>query len=342
MTDAGCGVTVPPVELELPPPYVSRPYAGPADHPGMVVALNDHEAHVGIPAMTTLAQFDNTYSNLVNCDPERDIAIIEDEDRAIVGFARTWWEDLEDGMRDCVVFAPIRGGHASPELFLAALAGAELHMRPWSTGHTARFATYGIHPGPGCELTGEPAWVESAGYTPIRFGAYLLRSDMDDIPELSLPDGVEVRPVSTDQLRTIFESHWEAFRGSWSFREMTEDDFTRFRDDPLRDETLWKIAWAGDTVVGQVKSFVNEEENAHLECKRGWTEEISTHADWRNRGIAGALLAMSLHELRDRGYEQAALGVDTQNPGGAFQLYTKLGFVLERYEAIYAKPIPAA
>jgi ribosomal protein S18 acetylase RimI-like enzyme len=48
---------------------------------------------------------------------------------------------------------------------------------------------------------------------------------------------------------------------------------------------------------------------------------------------------MSLGELRDRGYEQAALGVDTQNPGGAFQLYTKLGFQLERYDAIYAKPV---
>src|SRR5262249_40214045 len=108
---------------------------------------------------------------------------------------------------------------------------------------------------------------------------------------------------------------------------------------PLRDETLCKVAWAGDTIVGQVKTFVNEEENTQLGRKRGWTEEISAHADWRNRGIAGALLAMSLRELRDRGYEEAALGVDTQNPGGAFQLYTKLGFELDRYEAIYARPV---
>ena len=36
---------------------------------------------------------------------------------------------------------------------------------------------------------------------------------------------------------------------------------------------------------------------------------------------------------------EAALGVDTENPGGAFQLYTKLGFELEAYEAAYAKPL---
>ena len=327
------------MELELPPPYVCRPYAGPADHRAMADTLNDYCEHVGNPETTTLAQFDNAYGNLVNCDPSRDIGVVEDAAGEVVAYVRTWWEDREDGSRDCVTFAPTRGRHLASDLYLAMLAGAEHNMQPWAVGRNARFMTFATHPGPEHEPSGESAWIESAGYSPIRFGAYLVRKHLDDIPELALPDRVEVRPVSRDQLRTIFDAHWEAFRGSWGFREATEQDFDRFRDEPLRDETLWKIAWCGDAVVGQVKTFVNEEENARIGCRRGWTEEISTHADWRNRGIAGALLAMSLRELRDRGYEQAALGVDTQNPGGAFQLYTKLGFALERYEAIYAKPV---
>ncbi len=36
---------------------------------------------------------------------------------------------------------------------------------------------------------------------------------------------------------------------------------------------------------------------------------------------------------------EAALGVDTNSPGGAFALYTPLGFELVAYEAVYAKPI---
>ena len=54
-------------------------------------------------------------------------------------------------------------------------------------------------------------------------------------------------------------------------------------------------------------------------------------------GIAGALLAASLRELEVRGMTEAALSVDTSNPGGAFQLYTKLGFQLRAYEAVYVK-----
>ena len=47
-----------------------------------------------------------------------------------------------------------------------------------------------------------------------------------------------------------------------------------------------------------------------------------------------------LHKyLKDQGMTQAALGVDTNNPGGAFQLYTGLGFELQAYEAVYTKPI---
>ena len=131
----------------------------------------------------------------------------------------------------------------------------------------------------------------------------------------------------------------EAFRGSWDFREATAGDFQQFLDDPLRDESMWKVAWAGDTVVGQVKSFINAEENAEMGYLRGYTENISTHAEWRNRGIAGALLASSLRELKNRGMTEAALKADTENPGGAFQLYTKMGFRLRSYEAAYAKPI---
>jgi len=144
--------------------------------------------------------------------------------------------------------------------------------------------------------------------------------------------------VTEDQIRPILEAHWEAFRGEWDFREATDADHAESLAHPHRDESLWKVAWAGDTIVGQVKPFINADENAARGYRRGYTEFISTHRDWRNREIAGALLAMSLQELKERGMTSAALGVDTNNPGGAFQLYTSLGFEVRSYEVVYTKP----
>ena len=166
-----------------------------------------------------------------------------------------------------------------------------------------------------------------------------MRPDLDDIPTQRLPDGVEVRPVTVDQIRPILESHWEAFRGEWDLREATDADHDESLAHPYRDESLGKVAWAGDLVVGQVKAFINTDENTASGYRRGYTEFISTHRDWRNRGIAGALLAMSLQELKDRGMTEAALDADTNNPGGAFHLYTSLGFEVRSYEVVYTKPV---
>jgi ribosomal protein S18 acetylase RimI-like enzyme len=323
--------------MDLPAPYVARSYRGPHDHPAMASILGEYRQHAGAAEHPTAEQFDNTYAHLINCDPASDVAIVEASGEP-VGYVRTTWEELDDGTRDLVVFSPTRTAHLRQPLFDALLTAQESHLHPLAVGaSSARFRAYAPHPGPGEEPTDESAWLEDRGYEAVRFGAWLVRPDLENIPDLSLPEGVELRAATPERLRRIFEAHWEAFRGDWDFQELTEEDYQQFVDDPLRDETMWKIAWAGDTVVGQVKSFINDEENAAMGYQRGYTENISTHAEWRNRGIAGALLAASLGEIKARGMTEAALGVDTSNPGGAFQLYQKLGFQLRAYEATYVK-----
>jgi ribosomal protein S18 acetylase RimI-like enzyme len=306
----------------------------------MTAILNAHRTHVGEPEYVTVEQFDLTYANLDDCDPDLDIALVE-TDGVVVGYARTSVEDLLAGRRDFVVFFPVHPDHVGQPLFEALVKGEEAHMRHrWRTGTpTGRFRAYARHPGPGLEAEAEARWLEQLGYSATEWEAFLVRPHLDDIPERPLPDGVVVRPVTEDQVRPILAAHFEAFRGEWDFSEPTESDFVAVIDDPNRDISLWKVAWAGDTVVGQVKSYIDTAENADRNIRRGYTEQISCHPEWRNRGIAGALLAMSLHELRQRGLSEAALGVDTNNPGGAFHLYTALGFELQSYEAIYMRPV---
>jgi mycothiol synthase len=327
------------VELDLQEPYVARHYRGPEDHPAMASILGEYHRYAGRSDLPSAEQFDVAYANLTNCDTATDIMVIEAGSEP-VGYIRTSWEQLGTDVCDYVLFSPMRPDHIRQPLFQALVLAQESHMRPLASGvANARFRAYASHPGPGLEPTNESAWLEDLGYEAVRFEASLVRPDLENIPELPLPDGVEIRAVTSEMLREIFEAHWEAFRGSWDFKEAEDEDFQQFLGDPLRDETMWKIAWAGDTVVSQVKSFINPQENAEMGYLRGYAEYISTHADWRNQGIAGALLAASLKEIKARGMTEAALGVDTSNPGGAFQLYTKLGFELRAYEAAYAKPL---
>lgn len=326
--------------FELPHGIVARPYRGEDDLPHMLESLHLYRALHRDDEMPTLDQMRNSYSHLTDCDPELDVVVFETDTGEPAGYARASHEDAADRGRDCIVFAPIRPLHLTRERFEAAVRGLERHLAPRAAAApSARYRAYSLHPGPGQPATGEAAWLEALGYAATEWGAALLRPHLDDIPELPLPDGVEVRPVSADQVRHIWEEHWEAFRGEWDFKEATDDDIDEHVNDPLlHDVSLWKVAWVGDQVVGQVKSFINHEENEARGYRRGYTEFIATHRNWRNRGIARALLAMSLREVRDRGMTEAMLGVDTNNPGGAFQVYTGLGFQLQKYDAVYTRP----
>jgi len=59
--------------------------------------------------------------------------------------------------------------------------------------------------------------------------------------------------------------------------------------------------------------------------RRGYTESISVRRPYRRRGLARALIAQSLHAVKERGMEEAALGVQTENIHGAFRLYESMG-----------------
>ena len=99
------------------------------------------------------------------------------------------------------------------------------------------------------------------------------------------------------------------------------------------------MAWDGDRVAGQVRTFINESENRENSRKRGWTEFISTARDWRGKGVATALICSSLRELAQRGMEEAALGVHVENPHGAYRLYQSLGFQVVSFDTTYEKPL---
>jgi ribosomal protein S18 acetylase RimI-like enzyme len=86
-------------------------------------------------------------------------------------------------------------------------------------------------------------------------------------------------------------------------------------------------------------NFVDAEANIQLNVKRGWTDPIFTRRPWRKRGLAHALLLRSLEMFKEMGMTEAMLGVDTQNPNGAFDLYEKCGFKSVMRSVVYEKAL---
>jgi ribosomal protein S18 acetylase RimI-like enzyme len=298
----------------------------------MAELINACQRADGVEEVVTVEELELTFRTLKNCDHASDFVVVESQGSMVATARVTWWDE-ESGPR---VYN--HRGFVHPTVRRRGLGGA---LMGWGRARLAEIAA--SHPEDRSKvvrvsteenMVGQVRLLEQLGYRPFTRGVLMVRP-LADLPPAQLPPGVEIRPVTFDQLRAIWEADAEAFRDHHGYTAPTEADWQRFLEFPHRDETLWRVAWQGDQVVGQVRSYINQAENAAFGRRRGYTEFISTHRDWRCRGIATALIASSLQALASRGMTEAALGVHTENPTGAFQLYQRLGYRVRQTRVVY-------
>jgi ribosomal protein S18 acetylase RimI-like enzyme len=148
-----------------------------------------------------------------------------------------------------------------------------------------------------------------------------------------------VRPPVEAEYRAVFDADDEAFGDHWGHRAAEEADFQSRFYGPDMDPSMYLVAWDGDQVAGVVMNAIFAEENAEIGVRRGWLEHVSVRRPWRGRGVAKALCAASFKLLREKGIDEAWLGVDAANPTGALQLYENLGFGVVRRWYAYGRPL---
>ncbi len=315
-----------------------RPVRWPEEAPVITDLNNACREAVGNLDVLTVEGLRNHYDHLFHCDLADDLRLAEFDGRP-VAYVRVEWEDERRGERAFIqaLFVPPTAPPATLDAILdwsearaAEIAGTLPADRP------AMLSTF-----LGADTSHSYAVLEARGYHAVRFFFEMVRPDLEGIPDVPLPPGVEARPVREEDLRAVWRAEVEAFSEHWG---STDDDgreerWEEFRSEPLNDLSLWQVAWAGDQVVGMVRPFINPADHARFGAKLGWCENISTHADWRGRGIAKALIARALTALRDRGMTAAALGVDADNETGAVRLYRSMGFVERRRETDFRKAL---
>ena len=311
----------------------------PAEAPEIVELFQATSKHDQVPWFPTLEQLTNDWSPTGTFDPERDLRGIEVGGR-LVGIARHSWRDrpavVNHRLEVYVHPEQRRRGHGR-RLLTWAEDRARATVAEGTGGPADKPQQFG---GSGPDnVVAADAFAVAMGYAPYRYHFEMRRPLSDPIPEAPLPDGLEIRPVTEDHHRPIWDADEESFRDHWDHAAPVEGDFERFFGDPDIDTSLWQIAWDGDEVAGLVINTIYPEENKQLGEANGWLDSVATRRPWRGRGLAGALIVRSLAVLRDRGMQAAALGVDADNPTGALRLYERYGFRPLRRYVFYRKPL---
>jgi mycothiol synthase len=324
---------------QAPPGLTLRPYAGEADIPVIVDIVNRELEHDDVPFRWSVgdARANYRFPN-EKFDPVRDVTIAE-IDGVAVGYSERGWVDttLEE-------FREYRNdGAVLPEwrrrgIGTALLANSIERSRALSRAHeTDRARILGSWTSD--RQAGAEALARSFGFEQARWFFEMTRDLSQPIPEAPLPDGLEVRDVTQETIRQIWDADVEAFQDHWGGFDSSEENFKRFLDDPNLDPPLWVIAWDGNEVAGGVINAIEAEENEMLGVKRGWLHSVFTRRAWRKRGLANALIARSMVKIRDRGMDTGILGVDADNPTGALGLYERNGFAVAERSTAWRRPM---
>lgn len=322
--------------------YCFRLFNGDADYEIMarVIAKASDEEHLEFYPSTEWLK--NAAGYISNSIPQRDILFAEAETTGdAVAFVRLSRAEQTDGTR--------RYGFSKN--VPASQLGVLPAMWRWLEAHAHKLDG-ALAPNANTVIE---TWVDDAqgwlkafvmgeGMTPVRWG-YEMTRPLDDetmIPGFQLPEGFEIRPATPEHYRAVWDADIEAFRDHNGFAEPDESRYQAWLNDPLFFQPeMWKVAWdvATNEIAGMVQNYINHDENAKLNRKRGYTENISTRRPFRKRGLARALICESLRMHQALGMTEAALGVDATNPTGALRVYEDCGFKPAKTEIVYRKAL---
>jgi mycothiol synthase len=321
--------------IESVPGLRLRPFAGEADV-AEYARLENLEAEAdGLERRTSVESVAANFSHPnASFDPARDVTMAEIDGRVVAAGQREV-VDTTDGHREYRLDGVVDPAWRRRGIGRTLMAENERRARELAAIENPASPIFGSWSWD--SQAGDVALLEAFGFERKRWFFDMVRPTLDEIADVPLPEGLEVRPIDGSLARRVWDADVEAFEDHWGGFDSSEEHLQRWLASPRTDLSIWVVAFDGDEVAGGVLNTIDAEQNAALGLQRGWLSSVFTRRAWRRRGLATALIARSLEVLRERGQTSAALGVDADNPSGALGLYEGLGFEVHARSAAWRK-----
>jgi len=319
---------------------VFRHFCGESDYAAIAKIITGSSKADGLEREVKAEDISVAFStHLTNCDPYKDIIFAEVAGE-IVGYARGWWVEETPSMRLYEHNGFILPAWRRKGIGFALLCWLVKRLKEIAETHPSEYEKY-LHTTVSQAEEGAITLLERSGYQPVRHFYQMIRPNLDDILDSPLPSGLEVRPVTKKHYQAIWKQVIEASQGEWGYSKPTKDSYQAWLEHPHFQPNLWQIAWdpIKNEVVGTVLTFIDHEENKQFGRNRGYTEGVGVLQKWRRKGVASALISLSLKAQKDAGMHESALVADTDSDRDVIRLFEKCGFQVASKETIYRKPL---
>jgi mycothiol synthase len=326
-------------EIKIPG-LLFRHFRGESDYGSMAAVLTLSQTADRYKRSVNAEDIAKVYANsLMNCDPASDLIMAEITGE-LVGYVRGWWQQESPSMHIYHHIGVLLPTWRRKGIGRVMLKWIESRLKDISAKHP-RESNKVFQVSLSQFQKGAAILLECAGYHPARIFLEMVNSNLDDIPDYPLPDGLEIRPVTPDQYRTIWDSAHDSGQEEWGEVEPTEEAYQEWLNDALFQPKFWQIAWDKETgkTVGHVLTYIHHEENKQFDRTRGYTEGVGVARGWRRRGLASALISLSLQVQKAAGMTESALVADSDSTSGVTGLYERCGFKIVKQDTVYRKPL---
>ena len=335
-----------PDHLDLPelPGIAWRPLEradAPALH-ALVAAAEDADAQ---PFRTSLPELEEAF-DAPGQDPATDTIAAIDDDGRIVAYGAVTTRPGDESVVRVFLHGGVLPGRRGEGLGRAVVAWMTGRARQVLAGSgrdlPGRILTYLEDDGPAAERH----LYERAGFAARRYYATLRRDLADPIPAVELDGGLRLEPWTPDLDEAVRLAHNDAFRDHWGSEPQSPEVWAHGRTllapqwscvvvdpdpraalaDGLDAETRAHVEAGGALVAGYQLADRAEQDWAVQGYTSGYTATLGVRRAYRGRHLAPALLAAGMRAFAADGMQYAVLDVDTENPTGAYGLYSSLGY----------------
>lgn len=307
----------------LTPPGLRLRPVEKADLPDVCQLHNLSEASDDVPRVLSFEELcEELDDEHVVLETDTLLAIIDSE---LVGYAYTYYLPSEEKEERCFIFGQVdpawRRKGIGTALMKWGIERATTQLR--SSGRTLprfiRTDTYEM-------VESATALLESLDMSPIRYHDNLLRP-LTGLPMRGSIEGITIIPWPEGRDEEIRNEKNAAFTDHWGSTPTSVSSWRQHVHGSTSRSDLSFIALDTDNnVVGHCLNNRYESDDEMLRRLDGWIGSLGTLREFRGRGIASSLIAHSLHAFANAGLTHASIGVDSENPTGAAQLYNSLGF----------------
>lgn len=305
-----------------------------SDLPEIAALLTEGLSFDGLTIVQTAEELEEEFGGPY-CFLEQDVMVAEYESH-IIGVGYTYFLPSETKEERCYIFGTTKPEFRGNGVGTAVMQWASEHGESLLRSTNRTIPKY-LRSDMSATNSSAGSLFQSFNMSPVRWNDDLI-IDLADSPEVftSLGYSIVAWDSSRDEEARVVKNL--AFMDHWGSTPTSKDGWEQLVHGSTAklDQSFFALD-SNHNIVGLLLSHRYESDDEVLGKRIGWIDKLATLSEHRKKSIGKSLITHALAAYQRDGLTHAALDVDTENPTGAYGLYTAVGFSTFRGKVTYER-----